>query len=383
MRRLLLLASAMVFLDLTFFTAIAPLLPTYVHELHLSTAQAGILSAAYAAGTLAASLPAGYVASRFGPRRTVIWGLCALGFVSLLFGLLKTAYPLDAARFIQGIAGALIWSGALTWLINSYPEERRGSVIGTALGTAVAGSLLGPVLGALAAQIGTELVFGSVLVVALGLAWIASRFPDTVVRERQPLREVLACMLDRPLVEAAVFVGSPSLMFGAVDVLVPLRINALGGGHALIAIGFIGGAAIESVLAPVAGRLSDRVGRRGPYVLGMAICAVAMVIFAVADSLAVVIFSLLVTSLGSGLCFAPAMTLISDSAEASGLHQGYAVGVTNMAWAAAQVVGGVVGAGVAGVTGDAAPSIAIAILLALTILYAFRSLAPQPLAAEG
>jgi MFS family permease len=383
MRRLLLLASAMVFLDLTFFTAIAPLLPGYVHDLHLSTAQAGILSAAYAAGTLAASLPAGYVASRFGPRRTVIWGLCGLGVASLLFGLLKTAYPLDAARFIQGIAGALIWSGALTWLINSYPEEKRGSVIGTALGTAVAGSLLGPALGALAASIGTEVVFGAVLVVALGLAWIASREPDTVVRENQPLREVLACMVDRPLVEAAIFVGSPSLMFGAVDVLLPLRINALGGGHALIAIGFIGGAAIESVLAPVAGRLSDRVGRRGPYVLGMAICAVAMVIFAFADSLAVVIFSLLVTSLGSGLCFAPAMTLISDSAEASGLHQGYAVGVTNMAWAAAQVVGGVAGAGVAGVTGDAAPSIAIAVILALTILYAFRSLAPHPVVAEG
>src|SRR5882724_6980912 len=112
MRRLLLLASAMVFLDLTFFTAIAPLLPSYVHDLHLSTAQAGILSAAYAAGTLVASLPAGFVASRFGPRRTVIIGLCALGLVSLLFGFLKSAWPLDAARFVQGIAGALIWSGA-------------------------------------------------------------------------------------------------------------------------------------------------------------------------------------------------------------------------------------------------------------------------------
>src|ERR1700759_426231 len=139
MRRLLLLASAMVFLDLTFFTAIAPLLPTYVHELHLSTAQAGILSAAYAAGTLAASLPAGYVASRFGPRPTVVLRVCALGLVSLLFGLLKSAWPLDAARFIQGIAGALIWSGALTWLINSYPEDKRGQVIGTALGAAVSG----------------------------------------------------------------------------------------------------------------------------------------------------------------------------------------------------------------------------------------------------
>ncbi|MDX6590492.1 MAG: hypothetical protein QOI84_1766, partial [Solirubrobacterales bacterium] len=40
MRRLLLLASAMVFLDLTFFTSIAPLLPEYVEDLHMSTAQA-------------------------------------------------------------------------------------------------------------------------------------------------------------------------------------------------------------------------------------------------------------------------------------------------------------------------------------------------------
>jgi MFS family permease len=382
MRRLLLLASAMVFLDLTFFTAIAPLLPSYVDELHMSTAQAGILSAAYAAGTLVAALPGGYVASRFGPRRTVIVGLCGLGFASLLFGILDSPWPLDGARFIQGVAGALIWSGALTWIINSYPDDQRGQVIGTALGTAVAGSLLGPALGALAAQVGTEPVFSAVLVVALVLAYIASRFPDTVVRENQPLGEVLRCMVDRPLVEAAVFVSSPSLMFGAIDVLLPLRINVLGGGHTLIAIGFIGGAAIESVLAPLAGRMSDRIGRRGPYVLGMAICAVSMVFFAFADSLAIVIFALLLTSLGSGFCFAPAMTLISDAAEVSGLHQGYAVAVTNMAWAAAQVLGGVAGAALAGVTGDGAPSIAIAVLLVLTILYAFRSLGPEPMVAE-
>src|ERR1700760_1013015 len=110
MRRLLLLASAMVFLDLTFFTAIAPLLPEYVDNLHMSTAQAGILSAAYAAGTLAAALPGGDLAGRWGPGRTVIRGLGGLGFPSLSFGLLDSPWPLDAARFIQGVAGALIWS---------------------------------------------------------------------------------------------------------------------------------------------------------------------------------------------------------------------------------------------------------------------------------
>src|SRR4051812_11185378 len=148
MRRLLLLASACVFFDVAFFAAIAPLLPAYVDDLGLTKAEAGILSASYAAGTLIASLPAGLVASRVGPRRTVITGLLILGFASLAFGFANHIVLLDSARFIQGVAGALIWSGAMSWLILAAPDDRRGSVIGTALGTAVAGALLGPAVGA-------------------------------------------------------------------------------------------------------------------------------------------------------------------------------------------------------------------------------------------
>jgi MFS family permease len=376
MRKLLVLASAMIFFDVAFFAAIAPLLPGYVNDLGLSKAQAGILSASYAAGTLVASLPAGYVASRVGPRRTVIAGLLVLGVSSLLFGLVDKIGLLDATRFTQGIAGALIWSGALTWLITMAPEERRGSIIGTALGTAVAGALLGPALGAIAASVGTGPVFGSVLIVAIGLAYAASRLPEAGSPERQSLREVVTTMLSRPVRDAATFVGVPSVMFGAIEVLVPLRIDALGCGHSVIAGGFIAGAGLEAVLAPIAGRLSDRVGRRAPYVAGLSICAVAMVAIAVAQTLGAVLAALIVTSLGAGLCFAPALTLISDIAEASSLHQGFAAGLSNMAWASGQVIGGIGGGVVASLTGNAVPSIAIAALLAVTVAYAFRAMTP-------
>jgi MFS family permease len=376
MRRLLWLASAMIFFDVAFFAAIAPLLPDYVDQLGLSKAQAGILSASYAAGTLFASLPAGFVASRAGPRRTVIAGLLLLGVSSLLFGQVDAIYLLDATRFTQGIAGALIWAGALTWLITSAPEESRGQVIGTALGTAVAGALLGPALGALAASIGTELVFGSVLLVTLALAYAASRLPEARAPERQSLREVVATMLSKPIRDGAIFVAVPSVMFGAIEVLVPLRIDSLGGGHGVIAAGFIGGAALEATLAPIAGRASDRVGRRLPYVAGLTICAVAMVAIALAASLGGVLAALIVTSLGAGLCFAPALTLLSDIAESSRLHQGFAAGLSNMAWASGQVVGGIGGGVIASLTGNAVPSIAISGLLLLTVVYALRTMEP-------
>ncbi|HKH65367.1 MAG TPA: MFS transporter [Solirubrobacterales bacterium] len=377
MRRLLFLTSAMIFFDVAFFAAIAPLLPDYVDDLGLSKADAGILSAAYAAGTLVGSLPAGFVASRVGPKRTVIAGLLLLGCASFVFGFAHDISLLDGTRFVQGIAGALIWSGALTWLITASPEEKRGSVIGAALGTAVAGALLGPALGAIAASVGTEIVFSSVLVLTIGLSIAAARLPETRAPERQGLREVMETMISRPVVEAAAFVGVPSLMFGAIEVLVPLRIDELGGGHGLIAGGFIGGAALEAMLAPMAGRISDRVGRRLPYVTGLSICAVSMIGVAVAATLGGILAALIVTSLGAGLCFAPALTLISDVAEASSLHQGFAAGLSNMAWASGQVVGGIGGGVVANFTGNVAPSLAISLLLVFTVFYAFRALQPN------
>lgn len=378
MRRLVFLASVMVFFDVTFYAAIAPLLPEYVSDYDLSKAGAGILAGAYAAGTLIASLPAGWLATRAGPRRTVIGGLLLLGVTSVVFGFGQQIVLLDAARFMQGVAGALIWSGALTWLITTAPPDRRGSLIGTALGAAVAGALVGPAFGALAAEIGTEIVFGAVLGAALVLASFASRLPEARAPERQGLSEVAGAMVSRPVLSATAFVMAPSLMFGAVEVMVPLRIDDLGGGHALIAAGFIAGAGLEAALSPISGRYSDRIGRRTPFVVGMFICAVAMAGLATVQTLGLELGMLICTSLGAGICFAPALASLSEAAEETNLHQGFAAGLSNMAWASGQVIGALVGGAVAGALGNVPPSFAISLLLLVTAGYAYRVLMPVP-----
>lgn len=377
MRGLLIFCSGIVFFDVTFYAAIAPLLPDYVAEFDLSKAEAGVLAAAYAAGTLIASLPAGLVAVRVGPRRTVIGGLVLLGVASLVFGFGANIVLLDAARFAQGVAGGLIWSGALTWLVTTAPPERRGSIIGTAVGTAVAGALVGPLLGAIAAEVGTEVVFGAVLGISLALAAVAARLPEAAPPPRQALRGVAATIATRPVLVATGFVAVPSVMFGAVEVIVPLRIDDLGGGPIAIAGGFIAAAAIEAGLAPISGRYSDRIGRRIPFVLGTGICAVAMLGIAAAGNLAPILAALFLGSLGAGVCFSPALTTLSETADTSGLEQGFAAGLSNMAWAAGQTGGALIGGAAASAAGYAAPSIGVAVILVLASLYAFRLQAPS------
>ena len=74
-----------------------------------------------------------------------------------------------------------------------------------------------------------------------------------------------------------------------------------------------------------------------------------------------------------GLIWAPAGALLSDASEASGLDQGFAFGLMNLAWAGGQVVGGAAGGGLADLTADAVSYGLLAVGFAATFLGRPRS----------
>ena len=156
-----------------FYSVLSPLLPYYVRHLHESKAGAGVLTASYAIGTLVTAIPAGLVVGRIGARRGTLAGMFLLGATCLAFGFADSIYALDAARFIQGIAGSFIWTGGLSWLIVESSGERRGEVVGGVLGIAIAGSALGPVVGSIAELAGPKLAFSCLTAVILALGVVA------------------------------------------------------------------------------------------------------------------------------------------------------------------------------------------------------------------
>lgn len=374
MRRLLLLCSAIVLVDAMFFAAITPLLPYYADRYDLSKAEAGVLSAAYAAGALIAALPAGVFAARFGVRRAVLAGLVLMAVASFGFAFATSVLALDVARFVQGVGSALSWAGAFAWLVAAAPPDRRGELIGAALGAAISGALLGPVLGALANLAGPEPVFSAVAVLAAGLAIWALRTPAAESGGEGSLRSLVPA-LRSPGVRAGMWlVTLPALLFSTMGVLGSLRLDQLGASGLAIGATFLVAAGFEAVMSPLTGRLADRRGRWLPIRAGLAASAVVTAMLAVPDA-ALLLAALLVLGGGAyGLFWTPAMALLSDSADAAHLHQGLAFALVNLAWGTGAVAGGAAGGALADATSDAVPYALLAVLCTITLVLT-RSLA--------
>jgi MFS family permease len=367
MRRLFWLVAAVVLVDTMFFAAVAPLLPHYSDELDLSKTGAGILTAAYPAGTFAGALPSGWLATRWGVKPTLLLGLAMLGLTSLAFAFAGHIVLLDGARFIQGVGGACMWAAGMAWLVSATPADRRGELIGAALSAAIVGVLLGPVLGGAASVLSPEAVFSSVTVVAAGLAAWAWTMPGVEPEESPGVRAMLRA-LGRPAVLIGFWLFTlPALFAGVIEVLVPLRLDDLGATGTAIGAVFLLAAAFEAVISPLAGRFSDRAGRLVPIRVGL-ISAMAVAILLPLPNSAVLVGVTVALSFSALATFwAPGMALLSDAAENAGLDQALAFAISNLAWALGHVFGAGVGGAVADATVDAVPYAALAVAAGMTL----------------
>jgi MFS family permease len=364
-RRLVVLLSSIVALDITFFAALAPLLPHFVSAYGLSKGAAGVLSASYAAGVLVASVPSGLAASRLGPRPVALAGVTLTAAASLAFGLAGDGWTLGAARLAQGVGSALSWAGALTWLVAAAPRERRGALIGTTMGAAVFGALLGPVVGAIASVATVRATFIGISVLGIALAvWVA--LTPGVEAHPQPL-STLVRRADRRLLGGMWLLVLPALLFGVLSVLVPLKLHDRGWGGVAIGAVFLVTAGIETLLNPLLGRFTDRRGRLLPVRLTLLSATAVSLALAWADAAPLVAALVLVAGVAWGSFYTPAMSLLTDAAERRGIAPALAFGAMNGAWAGGNVVGPALGGWLAELAGDFLPYLLLAAVCLATL----------------
>ena len=373
MRRLLLLACAIVYVDPAFYAAITPLLPGFEDDYELSKSAAGVLVAAYPAGTLVGAIPGGYLAAKAGVRATVLLGLGLMVVSSLAFAFADSIAVLDAARFVQGVGGAASWAGAMAWVASAAPRDRRGEMIGTAMGAAVAGALAGPAIGTLADAVGIAPTFAGIAVVGALLMLWALRTPPAPPEGASPPRELVAALSDGRVAGGIWLIAVPGLLFGTIGVLAPLRLDDLGAGAAAIGAAWLAAALLESAVSPVVGRVSDRRGRLLPCLVGLSAAAALMLLFPLPASAWQLVALVILAAPAIGMLWAPSMALLSDGAEALGIAQGIAFALSNLGWSIGQTVGAAASARLADATSDTVPYVLLSCVCCATIAVLARA----------
>jgi MFS family permease len=372
-RRVLALAGSIVFVDTLFFAALTPLLPELADRFDLSKVGAGMLAAAYPVGVLVGGIPSGYLAGRVGVKPTAVVALAVIAGTSVAFGFGDSIAVLDVARFAQGVGSSCAWTSAQAWLLFVAPADRRGAVIGTALGIAIAGAIFGPVLGAAASVGGTGPVFSGVGGSCLLIAAVALRTPAPPVRTAtQPARRLLAAFTDRRILAGLWLVALPALLFGTQSVLVPLRLSSLSFGALAIGAVYLIATALEAIASPTVGRISDRVGRRRPIMVGLTGSAIGAAVLPWPRNGPLLASVTILSFLAFGLFWAPAMSFLTETAERIGVHLAWAFALINMAWAPGQALGSLGGGALARLTTDAVPYLVLSGVCVLTLVAVSR-----------
>jgi MFS family permease len=252
-------------------------------------------------------------------------------------------------------------------MIGAAPRERRGQYIGTALAAAVAGALFGPVLGAAAGALGQEPVFGAVAVLGLVLMAFSLRMTAQEPEGESRFRTLIGSLGDGRVAAGMWLTTLPGVLFGTLAVLGPLRLDELGAGAAAIAGAFLAAAALEALVAPLIGRLSDRRGRLVPSIIGVTGGGVMMVLLPWPESAWGLGVLIVFAGPLIGMLYTPAMAMLSDGADHAGVAQGFAFALVNLAWATGQTAGAAGSARLADATGDRVPYLVLAVVCAVTL----------------
>ena len=359
-----------------FYAALTPLLPHYAEELGLSKTGAGVLAGSYALGALLAGIPAGILATRLGVKPTILIGLGGMTITTALFGFAHSESVLVLARLLQGAASSCSWTAGLAWLIADAPANARGRSDRKCDGRrdlrrdARAGDRRDRVRdehrGARSA---------ASRCIGLGLAAWAFATSSQHEPSGQPVSLLFSALTKRRMLASVWLVALPSISFGALGVLAPLHLDALGLGALAISGVWIVAVSFEATAAPLVGYISDRRGRILPLLVRSGggrsrASSSSPALDARWWTYAAVIVA---CSFALGAFWAPSMSLASDEAEVLGLDYAFGFAIINLAWAPSQVAGSVGGGRLADVTSDAVVYLVLASLFTLTLAALWRS----------
>jgi EmrB/QacA subfamily drug resistance transporter len=319
-------------------TVVNVALPSIQRDLDADLSELQWIVTAYALTFASLLLVGGKVADAYGRRRIFVLGIVVFTVASLLCGLAESSEMLIAARALQGAGAALMNPATLSIIAATFPPAQRGAAIGIWAGVSALALAIGPLVGGLLTEnLGWNWIFFvNVPVGILGIAasylfidesrdetherldlpglatsgiglfaltyglieantygWTSTRILGSflvagvaLVAFVQLERHQRAPMLQLDLFRNRTYTGANVVvllvalaMFGVFFFVSLYMQNILGYSAVEAGAAFLPMTVLIILVAPVAGRRSDRAGSRGLMTAGMLLVALQLVLF--------------------------------------------------------------------------------------------------------
>jgi EmrB/QacA subfamily drug resistance transporter len=360
-------------------------------DLHVSLSALQWTLNAYGIAFAAGIITAAALGDRLGRRKVFMSGLALFTVASVACALAPNASELIAARTVQGLGGAIVLPLSLTILTTAFPVERRGMIVGIYGGLAGLAVAMGPIvggavtqgidwhwifwinvpIGAMAVLLGLRLLpesygaperldlVGAGLVTAgvVSLVWALSRAgnvgwssPEVVgtlaagavlliafVRWESSVSEPMVPLRMFSVRDFAIGNLTTFLMSGAIfaagllvteEFQLARHYSPVGAGVRLLPF-----FATPMLVSPIAGALSDRIGRRPIMVAGLSMLTAGFVWVAWRGSLATswieLVIALLIAGVGISMALPTVPTAVLNAVAPE--EMGKASGINYMA----------------------------------------------------
>jgi MFS family permease len=299
---------------------VAPTLPVFVRSFDVGITAAALVISVFALSRLLFAPVSGRIVSRFGELPAYLAGLAVVAVTTGLCAFATAYWQLLALRLVGGIGSTMFTVSALSLLIRLAPATMRGRATSLWATGFLLGNIVGPLVGGGLVAISLRapfLVYSVVLVLVVGLTGLLLRHGSGSDAEGSPslppaqFRDALS----HPAYRAALVASFANgwTVFGVRVALVPLLVvEALRQPESWSGVALAVFAAGNAATLVVTGRLTDRIGRRTPILVGLAVASVATGLLGFVTSPSLFLLVSLIAGMGSGMVNPPMNAAVAD-----------------------------------------------------------------------